>query len=412
MLTISTHERGDRLFPGTGFVEEIGEGAGVGFSVNLPLEAYTDDAVYLEAFEAVVPPLLRALPARRGGRPARHRRAPDRPADAPGARRAGLRRGVRRIVALAPRLVALGGGGYDLANVARAWTAAWAVMNGVDLPDRCAAFRPSLRHCSKTAPYLGCRRTACGIGRECRRPSDRRAVRTGRGSSPIFIVRQVANPLRRLVFPLLGCAPPARDAPAPCVSVIGAMAGVRPDGGPVRGVLITLEGVEGSGKTTQMARLGDGWSARLPGGADGRAGWHRAGAGHPWSVRGRRVRPPLGEVFLFLAARQQHVRQADPAWLAQGRVVLCDRYTDATVAYQGYGRGVDLDLSRRPERSATGGILPDLTLVFDLDGRGPAGCARLGARPAITSSARPSRFTGGSGGAIGRSSAPSPSACA
>src|SRR6266508_4063702 len=58
VLTVSTHERGDRLFPGTGFVEEIGEGEGVGYSVNLPLDLLTDSAVYLPAFEAVVPPLV------------------------------------------------------------------------------------------------------------------------------------------------------------------------------------------------------------------------------------------------------------------------------------------------------------------------------------------------------------------
>jgi acetoin utilization protein AcuC len=61
VLTISSHERGDRLFPGTGFVEEMGEGEGVGYSVNLPLQPYTDDAVYAPAFEAVVPPLLDAF---------------------------------------------------------------------------------------------------------------------------------------------------------------------------------------------------------------------------------------------------------------------------------------------------------------------------------------------------------------
>src|SRR5213078_4827787 len=61
VMTISTHERGERLFPGTGFVREKGEGAGVGFSVNLPLEAYTDSSVYLPAFEEVVPPLLDAF---------------------------------------------------------------------------------------------------------------------------------------------------------------------------------------------------------------------------------------------------------------------------------------------------------------------------------------------------------------
>ncbi|HKQ65024.1 MAG TPA: acetoin utilization protein AcuC, partial [Methylomirabilota bacterium] len=55
VLTISTHERGDYLFPGTGFVEETGSGAGVGYSVNLPLEPFTDSSVYLPAFEQVVP---------------------------------------------------------------------------------------------------------------------------------------------------------------------------------------------------------------------------------------------------------------------------------------------------------------------------------------------------------------------
>src|SRR5438876_41984 len=61
VLTISTHERGDRLFPGTGFVAEMGEGEGLGFSVNLPLQPFTDDEVYQPAFEAVVPALLGAF---------------------------------------------------------------------------------------------------------------------------------------------------------------------------------------------------------------------------------------------------------------------------------------------------------------------------------------------------------------
>jgi acetoin utilization protein AcuC len=136
VLTISTHERGDRLFPGTGAVDELGVGEGRGFAVNLPLQPYTDDAVYLEAFDAVVPPLVRAfrpdvLVAQLGIDS--HRTDPlthlalsvD-----------GFAEAVRRLLDLAPRLVALGGGGYDLANVARAWTVAWALMNDVALPDR------------------------------------------------------------------------------------------------------------------------------------------------------------------------------------------------------------------------------------------------------------------------------------
>ena len=133
VLTFSSHERGDRLFPGTGFVEEIGEGEGLGYSVNLPLQPYTDDAVYAPAFEAVVPPLLRAF-------------APDAlvlqlgidshrtdPLTHLAWTVQGFTKIVARLLEFSPRVVALGGGGYDLPNVARAWTAAWAAMNGVEL---------------------------------------------------------------------------------------------------------------------------------------------------------------------------------------------------------------------------------------------------------------------------------------
>jgi acetoin utilization protein AcuC len=135
VLTISTHERGDRLFPGTGFVAEMGEGAGLGFSVNLPLQPFTDDLVYGPAFEAVVPPLLRAfkpdvlvlqlgIDSHRTD-PLTHLSLTVQ----------GFTRVVRRLLDLAPRVVALGGGGYDLPNVARAWTSAWAAMNDVTLDE-------------------------------------------------------------------------------------------------------------------------------------------------------------------------------------------------------------------------------------------------------------------------------------
>jgi acetoin utilization protein AcuC len=145
VLTISTHERGERLFPGTGFVTEHGDEPGHGYSVNLPLEAFTDDEVYTEGFEAIVPPLLRAF------RPDvvvaqlgidSHRTDP---LTHLAFTVQGFARTVGRIVELAPRLVALGGGGYNLPNVARAWTAAWAVMNGVELsPEIPAEVRPEL----------------------------------------------------------------------------------------------------------------------------------------------------------------------------------------------------------------------------------------------------------------------------
>jgi len=148
----------------------------------------------------------------------------------------------------------------------------------------------------------------------------------------------------------------------------------------VRGVLITFEGVEGSGKSTQMRRL-ERWLRR-----EGyRPEITREPDGTALGVAVRRlferpgVKPqPLAEVFLFMAARHQHVAERVRPWLRAGRVVLCDRYTDATVAYQGYGRGVDAQLIRELNVQATGGVLPDLTLLFDLD---PAlGFRRIGAR--------------------------------
>jgi acetoin utilization protein AcuC len=133
VLTVSTHERGDRLFPGTGFVDEVGEGAGVGYAVNLPLEAFTDSDTYLTAFDAVVPPIVRAfrpdaIVAQLGIDSHRTDPLTHLALDIQGFAAA-----VETILGLAPRIVALGGGGYDVRNVARAWTVAWAIMNGVEL---------------------------------------------------------------------------------------------------------------------------------------------------------------------------------------------------------------------------------------------------------------------------------------
>jgi len=133
VLTISTHERGDYLFPGTGFVEEAGSGAGVGYSVNLPLEPFTDSDVYLPAFEQIVPPLFGAfrpdvVVAQLGIDSHRTDPLTHLALDIQGFTRA-----VSRITELSPKLVCLGGGGYDLPNVARAWTAAWAVLNEIEL---------------------------------------------------------------------------------------------------------------------------------------------------------------------------------------------------------------------------------------------------------------------------------------
>jgi acetoin utilization protein AcuC len=146
VLTVSTHERGERLFPGTGFVHELGTGDAAGFSVNLPLEAYTDTETYLPAFEAVVPPLLErfkpdVIVAQLGIDAHRTDPLTHLALDVQGFAKA-----FARLLPLAPRLVALGGGGYDVRNVARAWTVAWAVLNGVELPAELpAAFDEDLR---------------------------------------------------------------------------------------------------------------------------------------------------------------------------------------------------------------------------------------------------------------------------
>jgi len=135
VLTISLHESGYSLFPGSGFEYEIGEGEGEGYSVNLPFLPYTDDEVYLWAFEEIVPPLIHAF-------------RPDVVVSQLGVDTFyndpltnlhlsifGFEKVVRRIKDLAQRWVALGGGGYDVSNVARAWTLAWAVMNGIELSE-------------------------------------------------------------------------------------------------------------------------------------------------------------------------------------------------------------------------------------------------------------------------------------
>ena len=145
----------------------------------------------------------------------------------------------------------------------------------------------------------------------------------------------------------------------------------------MRGVLITFEGVEGSGKTTQMRRLERWLRAR-----GHRVERTREPDGTPLGVAVRRLfekRPqPLTELFLFIAARHQHVAEKIRPWLKRGRVVLCDRYTDATLAYQGYAGGIDPAPIRELNVQATGGVLPDLTLLFDLD---PAeGFRRIGRR--------------------------------
>lgn len=149
----------------------------------------------------------------------------------------------------------------------------------------------------------------------------------------------------------------------------------------MRGALITVEGVEGSGKSTQCRRLAEhlrrrGYPVALTSEPDGtplgraavRALLERAGP----------PPRPLAAAFLFMAARHQHVSDVIEPALQQGALVVSDRFTDATLAYQGYGQGLDLQTVRELNALATGGLTPDLTLVLDLDPA--AGLARIGDR--------------------------------
>jgi len=133
VLTISTHQNGNTLFPSTGFVQEIGTGQGVGYAVNIPLYPWTDDEVFSWAFQEIVPPILEAF-------------APEvivtqlgvdtfynDPLANLSLTSKGFCRAVQFFKGLGLPWVALGGGGYHQVNVARAWTLAWSIMVGAEL---------------------------------------------------------------------------------------------------------------------------------------------------------------------------------------------------------------------------------------------------------------------------------------
>jgi dTMP kinase len=136
----------------------------------------------------------------------------------------------------------------------------------------------------------------------------------------------------------------------------------------LKGRFITFEGIDGSGKSTQLGLLQSALSARgleiirtlEPGG----------------TALGRKLREafletdeavtPMAELLLFAADRAQHVNFLIRPAMADGKIVISDRYADATVAYQGAGRGFDADVIRSVIDLATGGLKPDLTLFYDL----------------------------------------------
>ncbi|MBI3944644.1 MAG: acetoin utilization protein AcuC [Armatimonadetes bacterium] len=142
VLTISLHESGRTLFPGTGFIEETGTGAGEGYSVNIPLFPGTTDETYERVFEALVPPLVewfdpQVVVAQLGV----DTHALD-PLTHLALSTEGFTSVVRAVRDWSRPLVALGGGGYNVDVVARSWTLAFACLAEVDLPDETPAARP------------------------------------------------------------------------------------------------------------------------------------------------------------------------------------------------------------------------------------------------------------------------------
>ncbi len=156
------------------------------------------------------------------------------------------------------------------------------------------------------------------------------------------------------------------------------------------GVLITLEGGEGSGKSTQASTLyhrllSEGNTALLVHEPGGTLVGERVRAllkvrhdEGPTSQGGGEAITAIAELLLFCAARAQLVDTVLRPALEEGRVVVCDRYTASTVSYQGYGRGLPMEDIERANRLATGGLEPDLVLLLDLPSE--TGLSRVGGR--------------------------------
>src|SRR5512139_798811 len=135
-------------------------------------------------------------------------------------------------------------------------------------------------------------------------------------------------------------------------------------------MFITLEGPEGSGKTSQLPKLADFLrqsgldvlTTREPGGTSIseqiRAVLH--------NLENKEMNPRT-EILLFQASRAQLVEQVVRPHLAKGGIVICDRYADSTLAYQGYGHQIDIESLRVLVNFATGGLKPDITLFLDVD---------------------------------------------
>jgi dTMP kinase len=138
----------------------------------------------------------------------------------------------------------------------------------------------------------------------------------------------------------------------------------------MRGLFITFEGTEGTGKSTQLGLLANDLRAR---GQKVLATREPGGTAFGRALRGMLLDPaagtiaPFAELFLYLADRAQHAREVLGPALERGEWVLCDRFTDATLAYQGYGRGLDPSFIREANARAACGLVPDLTLLLEIE---------------------------------------------
>jgi dTMP kinase len=137
-----------------------------------------------------------------------------------------------------------------------------------------------------------------------------------------------------------------------------------------RGLFITFEGMDGSGKTTQMHRL----AARLR--AAGKSVLETVEpGGPPIAQQIRRILldaanqslSPIAELLLYFASRAQNVDEWIRPALERGEIVLSDRFTDSSLAYQGYGRGLGVETIKALEQIACRGLKPDLTILLDVD---------------------------------------------
>ena len=143
----------------------------------------------------------------------------------------------------------------------------------------------------------------------------------------------------------------------------------QPEGQSNRGRFVVLEGVEGAGKSTQARMLGEWMEAcgipftltREPGGTEVGDAIRNVVQDRP-----ELTIPPETELLLYLAARTAFVKEVALPVLERGELLIADRFSLSTYAYQGYGRGLDLDEVRRMDRFASGGLAPDIYLVLDL----------------------------------------------